>query len=307
MSRTVIVGLDGTAESRAAADWGAREARLRSLDLTLVHARNWQPYVYAPLAGMSLPPDARELERNGPEKLLADVGSALRRSYPDLEVSSRVVSDEPVSALLNEAARAELLVLGSRGLSGITGFIVGSVAHGVAARAAGPVVFVRGREHASDEHGQHAQGRASAATPYRDVVLGLDCAHPDAAVLGFAFDAAVRRDVRLRVVHVWNVPPYYYGYGGVNVPGLKGQLESRVRQDVADVVRPWRAKFPGVEVVEEALVGSAGLSLVAESRNASLVVVGRRKRRAPVGGHIGPVTQAVLHHCAAPVAVVPHD
>ncbi|MGW7419153.1 universal stress protein [Streptomyces sp. NPDC054813] len=41
--------------------------------------------------------------------------------------------------------------------------------------------------------------------------------------------------------------------------------------------------------------------------NASLVVVGRRVRRAPLGSRIGPVTDAVLRHAAAPVALVPHD
>ncbi|MFF1323610.1 universal stress protein [Streptomyces chartreusis] len=43
------------------------------------------------------------------------------------------------------------------------------------------------------------------------------------------------------------------------------------------------------------------------SRDAALVVVGRRSRRAQIGGHVGPVTHALLHHAAAPVAVVPHD
>lgn len=74
-----------------------------------------------------------------------------------------------------------------------------------------------------------------------------------------------------------------------------------------EVLRPWREKFPGVDVNEQAVVGSAGSHLIDASRDAALVVVGRRNRRTPVGAHIGPVTQAVLHHATAPVAVVPHD
>lgn len=46
--------------------------------------------------------------------------------------------------------------------------------------------------------------------------------------------------------------------------------------------------------------------LVDASRKASLVVVGRKIRRSPIGAHIGPVTHAVLHHSTAPVAVVAH-
>ncbi|NYV77711.1 universal stress protein, partial [Streptomyces sp. UH6] len=30
-------------------------------------------------------------------------------------------------------------------------------------------------------------------------------------------------------------------------------------------------------------------------------------RRSPLGAHIGPVAQGVLHHAHAPVAVVPHE
>ncbi|GAA0661205.1 hypothetical protein GCM10009535_45920 [Streptomyces thermocarboxydovorans] len=59
-------------------------------------------------------------------------------------------------------------------------------------------------------------------------------------------------------------------------------------------------------VLVRAGAGSAASRIVAASREAALVVVGRRIRRGPVGAHIGPVTQAVLHHCAAPVAVVAH-
>ena len=47
--------------------------------------------------------------------------------------------------------------------------------------------------------------------------------------------------------------------------------------------------------------------LIDDSADASLVVVGRRTRRSPLGPHIGPVAHAVLHHAKAPVAVVAHD
>ncbi len=48
------------------------------------------------------------------------------------------------------------------------------------------------------------------------------------------------------------------------------------------------------------------MCLVEASREASRVVVGRQARRSAFGAHIGDVTHAVLHHSAAPVAVVAH-
>jgi nucleotide-binding universal stress UspA family protein len=72
------------------------------------------------------------------------------------------------------------------------------------------------------------------------------------------------------------------------------------------VLKPWQVKFPDVDVTEVCRWGSPAHHLVDASREASLVVVGRRIRRSPVGTHIGPVTHAVLHHSAAPVAVIAH-
>jgi nucleotide-binding universal stress UspA family protein len=76
---------------------------------------------------------------------------------------------------------------------------------------------------------------------------------------------------------------------------------------LAGALHPWRQKFPGTEVIETSRYGSAAHHLADASREASLVVVGRRIRRSPLGTHTGPVTQAVLHHAAAPVAVVAHS
>ena len=56
MSRTIVVGLDGSPESLAAAEWAAREALRTDARLRLVHAWLWHPYVYGPLAGVSVPP-----------------------------------------------------------------------------------------------------------------------------------------------------------------------------------------------------------------------------------------------------------
>ncbi|MFF8600962.1 universal stress protein [Streptomyces sp. NPDC015232] len=75
---------------------------------------------------------------------------------------------------------------------------------------------------------------------------------------------------------------------------------------LADALRPWRSTYPEVEVEEGCVVGRPADHLVEASENASLLVVGRRMRRAAIGAHIGPVAHAVPHHATVPVAVVPH-
>ncbi|MFE7659151.1 universal stress protein [Streptomyces bottropensis] len=301
MTRTVTVGLDGSRESRAAAEWAAREARLSDLPLKLVHVYEPvpDPLAQAPILGA-------ETRRHWTERIPRESAEGLRLRHPGLRVSTEQLSGRPSELLVSAAKDAELLVLGSRGLSGIGGFLVGSVGLAVIAHAERPVVVVRAGEQAADEHEMDPAGIPSAGSPFRPVVLGLDIESPDEELIAFAFEAAARRGTSLRVVHGWNPPPYY-AYGLAVDLELHASLALRENTVLTEVVRPWRKKFPHVEVTEESHYGTPGNHLVDASREASLVVVGRRIRRNPFGAHIGPVTHAVLHHCTAPVAVVPHN
>jgi len=306
MPRTITVGLNGSPESLAAADWAAREALLRELPLRLVHARQAQSYVLGPLGGVYSPPPDSDEGRQWAERMSQETRARLTHRHPGLSVTVNQVAEQPVPALLEAAREAELLVVGSRGLGGLGGFLVGSVAFGVLARAERPVVLVRAEEHAQNEHRRHTTGTPTTSAPYRDVVLGLDVRKPAEPVIAFAFDAAARRGATLRVVHGWSLPSYYE-YGAASGTNLIADLAAAERHRLAEVLGPWQEKFPGVEVSPQTVIGGAGTHLVDASYDASLVVVGRRTRRSPVGAHIGAVTHAVLHHAQAPVAVVPHD
>ncbi|MFF7452269.1 MULTISPECIES: universal stress protein [unclassified Streptomyces] len=300
MSRTVTVGLDGSSESRAAAEWAAREAKLRGLALRLVHV--WEPVpepmAQAPLLGA-------ETQQHWSERVPREAAEGLRLRHPGVDVTVDHVDGRPGEVLTRVAQDAELLVLGSRGLSGLGGFLLGSVGQDVVAHTEVPVILVRAGEQAADEHAMDPAGITSAATPFRPVVLGLDTGSPDDTVITFAFEEAARRVTSLRVVHAWNPPPYF-AYGLQVDPQLNTELGKQEAAALAEVLHPWKEKYPAVDVVEESGWGSPSIRLVDASREASLVVVGRRVRRSPLGTHIGPVTHAVLHHSTAPVAVIAH-
>lgn len=300
MLRTITVGLDGSAESRAAAEWAAREAELRGLPLKIVHV--WEP-VPGPMA--QAPLLGPETHQHWTERIPRESADGLRLRHPGIEVISEQVSGSPGEVLVEASKTASLLVLGSRALGGAGGFLAGSVGLSAVARAESPVVLVRAGEQAADEHRADPAGIPSAATPFRPVVLGLDIDHPDETLIEFAFDAALRRATSLRVVHAW-FPPPYYAYGMPVNPPLYKALALERSQALAEALSPWRLKYPDVETTEESRYGSAAEQLVEASRETSLVVVGRRIRRGALGAHIGHVTHAALHHCTAPVAVVAH-
>ncbi|MFE7901022.1 universal stress protein [Streptomyces sp. NPDC057424] len=303
MHRTVTVGLDGSPESLAAADWAAREALLRDLPLRLVNAWEWQPSAFAPEAGLTVPVPPTDQQRAEARRVLDEARERVARHHPGLRIHADEIPGQPVPALLKAAEDAELLVLGSRGLSRVTGYLIGSVALSVLAWSARPVVLVRADGGTGEE--PLADDSAAGSAAPGEVVLGLDLHKPSDTVIEFAFDAASRRAADLRVVHGWTLPPYHYG--GEFMPGVTAETADRVRHELTDVLRPWQAKFPAVEVHAQATVGGAGAHLIDASRGAALVVVGRQVRRAPLGTHIGPVTQALLHHAVAPLAVISHN
>ncbi|MER5600824.1 universal stress protein [Streptomyces sp. NPDC002265] len=301
----ITVGLDGSPESIAAGDWAAREAAQRQVPLCLLHARDSLRPLYAPFTAAAVP-DMIDAQRTWAAGFLLEAESRLTERHPGLRITTQRTEEQPVPALLTAAKDTELLVLGSRRLGTVAGFLVGSVALAVVAHTERPVVLVRAGERPEDEHLPDATGTEAITTPYRDVVLGLDLESPADAVVEFAFEAAWRRSAGLRVVHGWN-PAAVYGYGAVLDSALNAELAEEARHGLSDVLRPWKDKFPGVEVREQAVIGGAGRHLVHASRDASLVVVGRKKNHALVGVRIGPVTHAVLQHASVPVAVVPHD
>ncbi|QOV44686.1 universal stress protein [Streptomyces chromofuscus] len=301
MSRTVTVGLDDSPESRAAAEWAAREALLRGLPLKIVYAQEPTPKQVARTPLLDL-----DSYRHWAQQLTQEAADGIRLRHPGIEVTTEQLTGTVADVLCEAAGFAELLVLGSRGLGGLGGFMVGSVSLGVVARAERPVVLVRAQEQATDEHRTDPAGVPSAAAPFRPVVLGLDIDHPDDTLLEFAFDAAARREAALRVIHAWPAPAtsFYRFAGDVE---LHDTFERGQASLLSKVLRAWRQKFPDVEVIEASRCGSAAQVLVNGSRDASLVVVGRQIRTGSFGAHIGHVTHAALHHITAPVAVVAHS
>ncbi|MDT0309781.1 universal stress protein [Streptomyces sp. DSM 44917] len=286
MIRTVTVGLDGSPESRAAAEWAAREALRRELPLRLLNA--WETTAYP-----VLPQDDERTYRYWAERLPREAAESLRSRHPRLEISYEQRTGAPAEVLADAAARSELLVIGSRGLGSVAGFFIGSVAQATVARAECPVVLVR-------------PGNVLAEPPAPDVVLGLDLDDAAEELLAFAFDTAARHEAPLRVVHCWRVPPVYGFSPSTIAPGVAAIMAEDANRALADALAPWRSKYPGVVVREQAVMGRPARQLVKAGYDASLVIVGRRIRASRAGARIGPVTHALMHHAVAPLAVVPH-
>ncbi|MDX3241365.1 universal stress protein [Streptomyces sp. ME18-1-4] len=299
MLRPVVAGVDGSAESLAAAAWAAREAERRGKPLHLVHAWDWHPRQQErEIAGAAQRYLARRALRQAEERVRAEC--------PAVRLSDEQLEGPATPALLKAADQADLMVLGSRGLSGFTGFLVGSVALGVVAKATRPVVLVRADEEAADEHVPADDGSASTDTAFQDVVLAVDLDEACDEVIEFAFEAARLRHARLRAVHAWHTTsPIGLGPGDIGLVEESWQGEEWL-SFLKAVLRPWRDKYPDVAVLETVVDDKPSTALVRASTGAGLLVVGHRLAERPVGPRTGPVTHAAIHHVGCPVAVVPH-
>ncbi|WP_406186721.1 universal stress protein [Streptomyces sp. NBC_01006] len=291
MKRTLVVGVDGSPQSLAAADWAAQEAVRRDLPLHVVHAWVWQ-LLAAPIV------QDRDTEARRADDVLKEVEGELTHRYPGLALTAEVLSDAPVPALLHAAKNAEMLVIGARGHGALVGFLLGSYGRQVIAAAECPVVSVRS-----------AHGRPAAVPEEGEVVVGQQGGVEESAgVLRFAFEAAAARKAPLRAVRAWSLPPVYgYSPGSMWIADQFGGLEPYEKAALEQALEPWRLKYPEVDVVEHVEQGSGGHALLTAASDAQLLVVGRRVRESAVGAHIGSVAHAVLHHSVCPVAVVPHS
>lgn len=137
----VVVGVDGSAVSEAAVAQAFLEADTRGLPLTVVHAwaLEYDPTSLSMTEGAHARRQAVEEER----ALVAEAVAGWAEKYPDVVLHHHVLNQHPVKALVDHSRGAELLVVGSRGRSGLTSLLLGSVSHAVLRDAHCPVLVVR--------------------------------------------------------------------------------------------------------------------------------------------------------------------
>src|SRR5689334_6120117 len=135
--RPVVAGVDGSGSALDAVRWAAREAARRRVPLRVVAAVGWGtvPHQFGdPRSG----PDAREVALRSARAHLAEAAAVA--SAAGVTPETELLDGFPVPRLVEESRSAALVAVGSRGLGGVAGLLLGSVAFGLGAHAACPVV-----------------------------------------------------------------------------------------------------------------------------------------------------------------------
>ena len=288
----VVVGYDGSDHARAAVDWAAAEAVLRGLPLRIVNAFT-PPMGGAGLGyGTVLPANALEQIRTGVLAELGTLAEEVRSAHPGLEVSVNALIGNSAAAVLEEASKAQLVVVGSRGLGGFRGLLLGSTGVQVATHAPCPAAIIRG----------------TAPDGARSVVVGIDGSELSLAALEYGFDLASRHGWDLVAAHAWDVPTYdlLAAPAGPPAPNLAEVEESEVRA-AGESLAGFRDRYPDVAVSEVVVKGPVVRALMEAAEAPAAIVVGSRGRGEVVGAVLGSVSQGLLHRATVPVVVVRPD
>jgi nucleotide-binding universal stress UspA family protein len=267
----IVVGVDGSRAGLEAAGWAAREAALCDVPLLVAHAM--PRWAYETESGRLA--EVAAWMREGGREVLAAAEERARGEQPKITVRTTFLPDDPRAALIEATRDAELLVVGSHGLGGVRGMLVGSVAYGVAGHESCDVVVVR----------------PVSSPPVDEIVAGIDGSAASARVLEFAFAEAELRGARLRVA----LARAHQGFD---------PLAREEPCALTELLSGLRARHPGVPIVEELVYGHPVEVLRQAAVGAELLVVGSHGYGTFAGMMLGSVSHALLHHAPCPLAVV---
>ncbi|MGW1625174.1 universal stress protein [Streptomyces sp. NPDC002172] len=287
MTPPLVVGVDGSDGSLLAVDWAVDEAARHDLPLRLVYASRWERYE----AGVPSDGTERPSERVLAEHIVASAAERAAQRCPDVKVTTDILPDDAVYALLREGDNAHALVTGSRGRSELTGLLLGSVGLAVAAKAHCPVIVVRG-------------DRTALAGGHERILLGADEPVTANEAVRFAFREAEARASVLYAVRAWRCPAHEVG-NRLALAEVARRHEGKASALLDAVLGEAMAAHPKVRVRSVTAEGPAHRILVDRSAAADLVVVGARRRHGHAGLQLGRVAHTLLHRAECPVAVVP--
>lgn len=282
--RRIVCAIDFSASSAAALRAALALARRHGAELRVIHAYT-MPVIPLVESGIVVVDEDRLVA-----SVEQDMGAWIAtHGDPSVTPESRAVAGWPADAILRESRRAgaDLIVVGTRGLSGLPRFLLGSVAERVARTSAVPVLVVP------------ESSLLDAATPIRTIVCGVDFSEPSVDAMRAGATLAEHHGARLHLVHAWE-PSAALGRHPELVTAHEETLERDLASEVARTI-------PDVETVtRRVLRGVPYEAIVDEARavRADVVVVGSTGRSGAVHFLLGSVSERVTRVSPVPVLIV---
>ena len=290
----IVCAVDGSDASKTAAKWAANTAVKRGIPLRLVSSYSMPQFLYA--EGMVPPQELYEdLEAETLEKV--EEAKKVALDYmPDVDVSHQIEEGSPIDMLLDLSEQCTMIVMGSRGLGGLSGMVMGSVSAAVVSHASCPVVVVREDNAVTEE------------TKYGPVVVGVDGSGVSQKAIENAFKEAQARGAELIAVHTWMDMQVQASLAGLSAAQQQWQVvEEEQNALLGQRLAGWSERFPDVKVTKVVTRDRPVRALADASEGAQLLVVGSHGRGGFKGMLLGSTSRALLQAAPCPMMVVRPD
>ncbi|MEZ2122527.1 MULTISPECIES: universal stress protein [unclassified Corynebacterium] len=287
----VVVAVDGSEASKVAVRWAANTAAKRGVPLRLAASYTMPQFLYA--EGM-VPPQSvfDELQSETMEKV--DAARAIAHELvPDLKIGHVVAEGSPIDMLLEMSASVTMIVMGSRGLGGLSGMVMGSVSAAVVSHANCPVVVVREDSGVQDE------------TRYGPIVVGVDGSGTSQKAIEYAFAEASARDAELVAVHTWMDMQVQASIAGLSAAQEQWTTIAEEQEVLlAQRLAGFAEEYPDVRVKKIVTRDRPVRALSDAAQGAQLLVVGSHGRGGFKGMLLGSTSRALLQSAPCPMMVV---
>ncbi len=285
-SMGIVVGIDDSPAARAAVEWAARDAELRNIPLTLVHAVS--PEVSTWLR-TPLPTGVLRWQQDHGRRLvdgaLKVVEEAAQRGGP-AGLHTEILSSGAVPTLIDLSKDAEMVVIGAQGSGRWPGRLLGSVSSALLRHAHCPVAIVHDGEPSMTDVSQ------------APVLVGIDGSPASELATAIGFDEASRRHTGVIALHAWSDLDVSE-WPGIDWPATQSMAEEVLSERLAG----WQEQYPDVQVSRSVVQAQPARQLAQRSEEAQLVVVGSRGRGGFAGMLVGSVGETVAQMARVPVIV----
>jgi nucleotide-binding universal stress UspA family protein len=244
--------------------------------------------------GGVIPPEFLQQLEGKARQVLADAVKVVEDMAEDRgrpRISSELISEPPVPALVDLSTKADMVVVGSRGQGAVKRVLLGSVSAGLVHHARCPVAVIRD-EVFPPEHGP--------------VLVGIDGSPVSELATAVAFDEASWRGTELVALYAWT---------DAEIPDMPNRewtgltrtswsaLQAEAEETLAERLAGFRDRYPDVTVHRVVVPNRPAQHLLERADSAQLVVVGSHGRGGFAGMLLGSVSTAVVHAARTPVII----